>query len=104
MVGGHYTYAEVPVGFWLRDALGLARNHYDRLGHFMQGFVPALLAREILLRKTPLSPGGWLFTLVTAVAPAISAAHELGRWGAAMPPGPTAGALLRPPGGSLGTQ
>src|SRR5213593_2082317 len=55
MLGAHYSYAEVPLGFWVRDALGLARNHYDRLGHFMQGFVPALLAREILLRTTPLS-------------------------------------------------
>ena len=50
MLGGHYTYAEVPLGFWVRDALGLARNHYDRLGHLMQGFVPALVTRELLLR------------------------------------------------------
>src|SRR5438034_775652 len=84
MVGGHYTYAEVPVGFWLRDALGLARNHYDRLGHFLQGFVPALLAREILLRKTPLRAGGWLFTLVTAVALAISALYEFIEWWTAL--------------------
>jgi len=61
MVGGHYTYAEVPVGFWLRDALASRATNYDRLGHFLQGFVPALLAREILLRKTPLRAGGWLF-------------------------------------------
>ena len=54
MVGGHYTYAEVPLGFWVRDALGLARNHYDRIGHFAQGFVPAILAREILFRTSPL--------------------------------------------------
>ena len=65
MVGGHYTYAEVPLGFWVHDAFGLSRNHYDRLGHFAQGFVPAILAREILLRKTPLRPGGWVFFLVT---------------------------------------
>ena len=51
MLGGHYTYARVPLGFWVRDLLGLARNHYDRLGHFAQGFVPAILAREILLRR-----------------------------------------------------
>src|SRR5512139_1407637 len=57
MLGGHYTYAEVPAGYWVRDLLGLARNHYDRLGHFAQGFVPAIIAREILLRRTPLRPG-----------------------------------------------
>ena len=57
MIGGHYTYAKVPLGFWMRDALHLARNNYDRIGHFAQGFVPALLAREILLRRTPLTRG-----------------------------------------------
>ncbi len=56
-VGGHYTYAEVPLGFWVRDLLGLSRNHYDRLGHFMQGVVPALVVREVLLRTSPLRPG-----------------------------------------------
>ena len=75
MLGGHYTYAEVPLGNWVKDALGLARNHYDRLGHFAQGFVPAILAREILLRKTPLRPGRWLFFLVTCVCLAISACY-----------------------------
>ena len=69
MLGGHYTYAEVPLGFWVRDLFGLARNHYDRLGHFAQGFVPAIVAREILLRKTPLKPGGWVFFLVTCDLP-----------------------------------
>jgi putative membrane protein len=59
MLGGHYSYAEVPLGLWMRDAFGFARNHYDRIGHFAQGFVPAILAREILLRKTRLAPGGW---------------------------------------------
>src|SRR5688572_713432 len=53
ILGGHYTYAEVPLGFWVRDAFDLARNHYDRLGHFAQGFVPALLVREVLLRTSP---------------------------------------------------
>src|SRR3569833_2722652 len=57
MVGGHYTYAQVPLGFWLQDTLDFSRNHYDRIGHLMQGFVPAMLAREILLRRTPLRPG-----------------------------------------------
>src|SRR5436309_852229 len=80
MVGGHYTYAEVPLGFWVRDLLGLARNHYDRLGHFVQGFVPAVLAREVLRRQLRLPPGGWLFFLVTCVCLAISAAYELVEW------------------------
>jgi putative membrane protein len=65
MVGGHYTYAKVPLGFWAQDALGLARNHYDRLGHFAQGFVPAMLAREVLLRRSPLHRGKWLAFLGT---------------------------------------
>jgi putative membrane protein len=55
MVGGRYTYAQVPFGFWMPEAFGLARNHYDRIGHFAQGFVPAMVAREILVRKSPLT-------------------------------------------------
>lgn len=86
IVGGHYTYAEVPVGLWLRDELGLSRNHYDRLGHFAQGFVPAIIAREVMLRRTPLTRegwGGWLFFLVVCVCLAISAVYELVEWGVA---------------------
>ena len=66
-VGSHYTYSAVPAGFWVRDALDLSRNHYDRLGHLAQGFIPAILAREVLLRTSPLRPGRWLFVLVTSV-------------------------------------
>ena len=80
MLGGHYTYAEVPLGFWVRDAFGLARNHYDRLGHFAQGFVPAILAREILLRRSPLRPGKWLFFLVCCICLAVSACYEFVEW------------------------
>jgi len=69
VVGGHYTYAEVPVGFWVQDLFDLSRNHYDRLGHFAQGFVPALLAREILIRRSPLGHSKWLPFLVVCVAP-----------------------------------
>ena len=94
IVGGRYTYAEVPVGFWVRDALGLARNPYDRLGHFAQGFVPALVAREILLRTSPLRPGGWLFFLVTCVCLAISAFYEFVEWWAAVLTGEAADAFL----------
>ena len=104
MVGGHYTYAEVPLGFWVRDALGLARNHYDRLGHFLQGFVPAILARELLRRSTPLSPGGWLFFLVTCVALAVSAAYELVEWLAAVISGSAAAAFLGTQGDVWDTQ
>ena len=80
MVGGHYTYERVPLGFWVRDALGLVRNNYDRLGHFAQGFVPAILAREILLRRSPLRRGGWLFYLVVSCCLAFSAFFELIEW------------------------
>lgn len=104
MLGGHYTYAEVPLGYWVRDALGLARNHYDRLGHFLQGFVPAILAREILRRRTPLAPGGWLFFLVTCVALAISALYELVEWLAAVTSGSAAAAFLGTQGDVWDTQ
>src|SRR5437762_11456403 len=63
MVGGHYTYERVPLFDWVRDAFHLSRNHYDRLGHFAQGFVPAIVGREILIRKTPVPSGGWLIFL-----------------------------------------
>lgn len=80
LVGGHYTYALVPAGDWLRDALDLSRNHYDRLGHLAQGFVPALVARELLLRHTGLGRGGWLFAVITLSVLGISAAYELLEW------------------------
>lgn len=94
IVGGRYTYAEVPAGFWVRDALGLERNPYDRLGHFAQGFVPALIAREILLRTSPLRPGAWLFFLVCCVCLAISAVYEFVEWWAALLTGEAADAFL----------
>lgn len=80
MVGGKYTYALVPVGDWVSDAFGLARNHYDRFGHFAQGFVPAILAREILLRTSPLRSGKWLRFIVVSICLAISATYELLEW------------------------
>jgi putative membrane protein len=79
IVGGHYTYALVPAGDWVRDALDLSRNHYDRLGHLAQGFVPALVAREIILRQTPLR-GSWLAFLVVCFALAFSAFYEMIEW------------------------
>lgn len=83
LLGAHYTYAEVPAGFWVRDWLGLERNHYDRLGHFAQGFVPAVLAREILIRKGAVNGRGWLFLYVLALCMAFSALYEMIEWWAA---------------------
>lgn len=104
MVGGHYTYAEVPLGYWMKDAFGFARNHYDRIGHFAQGFVPAILAREILLRKTPLKSRGWVFFLVTCVCLAISACYEFVEWGTAVLTGSKADAFLGTQGDPWDTQ
>jgi putative membrane protein len=104
IVGGHYTYAEVPAGFWVRDALGLGRNHYDRLGHFAQGFVPAILAREILLRRSPLRPGRWLFFLCVCVCLAFSAFYELIEWWTAVGTGEAATAFLGTQGDIWDTQ
>lgn len=104
ILGGHYTYAEVPLGFWVRDLLDLDRNHYDRLGHFAQGFVPAILAREILLRKTPLRPGGWLFYLVASVCLAFSAFYEFTEWWAAVLGGSAADSFLGTQGDVWDTQ
>ena len=104
MVGGHYTYAEVPLGFWVQRAFGLARNHYDRLGHFAQGFVPAIVAREILLRRTALKRGGWTFFLVTCVCLAISAFYEFVEWWTALASGEAATAFLGTQGDVWDTQ
>ncbi|WP_260292194.1 DUF2238 domain-containing protein [Sedimenticola hydrogenitrophicus] len=84
IIGGYYTYAEVPLFNWLRDSLDLTRNHYDRIGHLAQGFIPAILAREILLRRSPLAPGGWLLLTVTSVCLAFSAFYEMIEWWTAL--------------------
>ena len=104
MVGGHYTYARVPLGFWAQEVFGFARNHYDRLGHFAQGFIPAILAREILLRTSPLRPGKWLFVLVAAVCLAFSACYEFFEWAAAVTGGESADAFLGTQGDVWDTQ
>jgi putative membrane protein len=104
MLGGHYTYAKVPLGFWLQDALHLARNHYDRIGHFAQGFVPAIVAREVLLRRSPLVRGKWLFFLVTCVCLGISACYELIEWLAAVLGGSAADDFLGTQGDVWDTQ
>ena len=98
MVGGHYTYAEVPLFNWLRDTFHLDRNYYDRVGHVAQGFVPAIIAREILLRKNVVTNvenhGAWLFFLVTCVCLAISAFYEFLEWWVAVASGSDAVAFL----------
>ena len=104
MVGGHYTYAEVPLGDWVADALGLARNPYDRLGHLAQGFVPAVVVREILIRRSPLRRGKWLAFLVACVCLAISAAYELVEWWSALLGGERADAFLGTQGDQWDTQ
>ena len=104
MVGGHYTYAEMPLFNWLRDEFHLARNYYDRFGHVAQGFVPAIIAREILLRTSPLRPGKWLFFLVTCVCLAISAFYEFFEWWVALASGSDAVAFLATQGDVWDTQ
>lgn len=104
MLGGAYTYARVPPGFWAQEAFDLARNHYDRLGHLAQGFIPAMLVREILLRNTPLRSGGWLFLLTASVVLAFSACYEFVEWGAAVAMGGDADAFLATQGDVWDTQ
>jgi putative membrane protein len=104
MLGGHYTYAQVPLGFWLQDAFDLMRNPYDRIGHFAQGFVPAIIAREILLRRSPLQRGRWLFFIVVSICLAISACYEFIEWWAALIGGGSAEAFLGTQGDVWDTQ
>ncbi|HSD73723.1 MAG TPA: DUF2238 domain-containing protein [Steroidobacteraceae bacterium] len=104
ILGGHYTYAQVPLGFWLQDVFDMARNPYDRIGHFAQGFVPAMIAREILLRQTPLRPGGWLFFIVCSICLAVSACYEFIEWWTALIGGGSAEAFLGMQGDVWDTQ
>ena len=104
IIGGHYTYAQVPLFNWLRDSFELTRNHYDRIGHLMQGVAPAIVAREILLRRSPLARGALLFFLVVCVALAISAGYELIEWAAASINGEAAAAFLGTQGDPWDTQ
>ena len=104
IVGGYWSYAEVPLFDWLRDLFGWSRNHYDRVGHIAQGFVPAIIAREILIRRSPLRPGGWLFFLVTCVVLAFSAFYELVEWWSAVAFGEGATAFLGTQGDTWDTQ
>ena len=80
MLGGHYSYAKVPLGFWMEDWFGWSRNNYDKIGHFMQGFGPAIYAREIIARTSPIKQGKWLGFMSIAVPLAFSALYEIFEW------------------------
>jgi putative membrane protein len=84
MVGGHYTYAEVPLGEWLSTLTGGERNNYDKLGHLAQGFIPVMIAREILIRNKVVAVRGWLTFLLLCIVLAVSAFYELIEWWAAL--------------------
>jgi putative membrane protein len=104
MYGGHYTYALTPLGDWAKEVFDLSRNHYDRVGHFAQGFIPAILTREILVRCLPLRSGGWLFFLVACVCLALSAVYEFVEWWTAAATGEAAQAFLGTQGDIWDTQ
>lgn len=105
IVGGAYSYARVPLGFWLQDVFGFERNPYDRIGHLAQGFVPAMIARELLIRLRVLArSGAWLFFLVCCICLAISALYELIEWQAAVLMGQGATEFLGTQGDPWDTQ
>jgi putative membrane protein len=104
IVGGAYTYAHVPAGFWVQEWLDLARNPYDRLGHFAQGFVPAIVARELLVRVFRLAPGRFLFFVTTCICLAVSAFYELIEWWTAAALGQGADEFLGTQGDPWDTQ
>ena len=104
MAGGHYTYARVPLGFWMEQTFHFTRNHYDRIGHFAQGFVPALAAREVFLRKKIVQPGPWLAVIVIFGCLGGSALYELFEWISAISLGSSADAFLGTQGDPWDTQ
>jgi putative membrane protein len=104
IVGGYYTYARTPVGYWLQDLFNLSRNPYDRVGHFAQGFIPAILVREILVRRSPLRGSRWLAPLVACACLAFSAFFEMIEWWAALAAGSAADDFLATQGDVWDTQ
>ena len=94
IAGGYWTYEEMPIGLWLQDLLGTSRNHYDRFGHFMQGFVPAIIFRELFVRCSPVKRGAWLVYFVLTSCLAFSASFELLEWLATVLAGGNADAFL----------
>ena len=103
-VGGKYTYALVPLGNWVRDAFHLSRNHYDRLGHFAQGFVPAMIARELFIRGNVIASARWRTFLIVCVCLAISACYELVEWLVAIVSGEASDSFLGTQGDVWDTQ
>ena len=103
-VGGHYTYAEVPLGFWMQKAFGFTRNHYDRIGHFLQGFVPAIIAREIFIRLRVVNGRRWLAVIVVAICLAVSSLYELLEFAVAIIIGEQSDAFLGTQGDVWDTQ
>ena len=104
MVGGHYTYAQVPLGEWLSALTGDTRNNYDKLGHLAQGFIPVMIAREILIRNRVVAVSGWLTFLLLCIVLAVSAFYELIEWWAALLNGEAADAFLGTQGYAWDTQ
>ncbi len=104
ILGAHYTYARVPLGFWVQDVFDFSRNHYDRVGHFAQGFIPAIAVREILKRTSPLRQGGWLAFLTVTTCLAISATYEFLEWWVAVAAGIAAEQFLATQGDVWDTQ
>lgn len=103
-IGGHYTYAEVPLFNWIRDTFHQTRNNFDKVGHFAQGFVPAIIARELFIRFNVIQKKGWLVFLVLSVCLAVSALYELIEWFAAVFTGEAAEAFLGTQGYAWDTQ
>ena len=103
-VGGHYTYARVPFFTWLEPLFGWQRNHFDRLGHFAQGFVPALIARELFIRLRVVTAGGWRFSIIILICMGISALYELLEWAAAVIGGSASDSFLGTQGDVWDTQ
>jgi putative membrane protein len=104
MVGGHFTYAEVPLGFWAEDWFGFSRNHYDRIGHVAQGFIPAMVVREVLVLRSPLRRSRWIPFMVVSICLAFSALYELIEWWTALATGEAAEAFLGTQGDIWDTQ
>jgi putative membrane protein len=104
ILGGHYTYARVPLGFWMQDWFDFTRNHYDRIGHLMQGFAPAIVVRELLLRTSSLAPGRWLFAIILFTVLGVSATYELVEWWTALASEEAATAFLGTQGDVWDTQ
>ncbi len=94
MIGGHYTYAQVPLFDWIKDIFDLSRNNYDKVGHLAQGFIPAILIREVFIRKQVVNQKSWLGLIVVCICMAFSASYELFEWGVAEMTGQSAEAFL----------